>query len=200
MAENVNDRPKVTPPKSDEVLRAKLASISSSPTEVSRGSLFDRQGHRVLLTSFYSFSQCREFQSELGKHNIHTARHQRRNQYELSVDEEDRQAAGELLVAFRAVHPNVRDAQSHRKFDATVLLAAIFGGVALALATTERNMMSAFVVGLRFALLGGVVGFLIDQLRRKERSGLVTTFLVVAIIAILLWLVLSWIRFLGAPA
>ena len=196
----MTDESDITPPRSDDLIRSKLASIASAPNPESRGELVRREGHRVLLTTFHGLANCRAFQAELSTKNIHSNRTKRRNRFELEVDEEDRQAAEELLRRFLATNPDLRDENARRRFDATILLALVFGGVAMALSAAEGAIIQALFVGIRFAVFGLMLGFLVDQFRCRERSGLVMVFLLIAIAALLFWVLVAWFRFMQAPA
>ena len=200
-AHSENTGEKSTPPRSDEVIRDKLAGIASAPDSESQGSLVDREGYQILLATFHNLSICRQFQAEMQREGTPSNRVANNGKYEVWVDEEDRAKASKHLAIFRESNPDVPSSDRRRRFDTTIFLAAIFGGLAFAFALSGRRRGYGFLLtSLRFVILGAVIGQVIDRSRQQEKSVVLLTFLVVTVFALLIWIVMSGSGFTNAPA
>lgn len=156
------------PPKSNEQIREKLASMhKSANVEKHSGPMKNgfSKHHKILIATFYSRKLATRLQRILGEHGIFSDDECKQRRTSIKVDYEDSDKAAELAQQFQLLNPEPIPASEKRRFEGAAFGVLITGTIAMCFLDRTLDFADGLAFILISASIGLLLGNLVDRLR-----------------------------------
>lgn len=195
--ENDPHRETGKPPKSENQIRDKLASLhKKANVRKHAGPMKDgfSKHHKILIATFYSRKLASQLQRLLGENSIFSEDEYRQRRVSIKVDYEDSEKATELARQFQLLNPDPMPVRAKRRFEGAACGTLLAGTVALCFFDFTTNFQDGLMFALIFAGIGLLIGNLIDRFRgvvgpNPARIGIWELLNVIALVAFIILLV-----------